>query len=90
MSESPFVISDEVQKRAISLISEAYSSIPNNSLTEFLGVTEQEALVLAKAEGWAVDKGYTLPVRKPEEYVAPNITDDQLLILTQYVSFLEN
>jgi COP9 signalosome, subunit CSN8. len=83
-------IPDEVQKRAISLISKAYSSIPNTSLSEFLGVTEQEAAAIAQAEGWTVDKVYTQPVKKPEEYATPNITDDQLYILTQYVSFLEN
>uniref|UniRef100_A0A8D8UXD9 COP9 signalosome complex subunit 8 n=1 Tax=Cacopsylla melanoneura TaxID=428564 RepID=A0A8D8UXD9_9HEMI len=83
-------LQEEVQKRALNLISKAYSSIPNTSLSEFLGVNEQETAALVQDQGWTVDKVYTQPVKKPEEYAAPNITDDQLYILTQYVSFLEN
>lgn len=83
-------LQDEVQKRAISLISKAYSSLPNSALSEFLGVSEEEALKIAQSEGWTVDKVYTQPIRKPEEYSATNISDTQLYILTKYVSFLEN
>ncbi|XP_049762595.1 COP9 signalosome complex subunit 8 [Schistocerca cancellata] len=83
---------DNVRKRAVHLVSHAYSSISLDDLAAFVGMTAEQAAQAALEQGWQVDESARLvnPCRPKEELNYISSSEDQLYKLTEYVSFLEN
>lgn len=85
-------ILDNVRERALSLISEAYSSLTLNTLAGMTGLSLAEAQVAATEKGWKIESEMVQPRRIDKEpgVTQTSLTEDQLYKLTQFVSFLEN
>ncbi|OWF44351.1 COP9 signalosome complex subunit 8-like [Mizuhopecten yessoensis] len=81
------------RRRAFHLVSQAYSSINADELATFLGMPTSEAVQAAQAEGWDADVHTRFITPKKPVGVKPDPefkSDQQLSILTDYVSFLES
>lgn len=86
------LISDAVRKRAIELITRAYSSISLSDFSSMVGVTSEEAVKLITDQGWVFDAASNMiePVKAPPQTGETTSSEDQLYKLTEFVSFLEN
>ncbi|XP_033729050.1 COP9 signalosome complex subunit 8-like isoform X2 [Pecten maximus] len=80
------------RRRAFHLVSQAYSSINGDELATFLGMSITDAVQAARAEGWEADaQTRFITPKKPGVQVDPEFkSDQQLSVLTDYVSFLES
>ncbi|XP_048773038.1 COP9 signalosome complex subunit 8-like isoform X2 [Ostrea edulis] len=79
------------RERAMTLVSKAYSSINAEEWAVFMGMSTNEAIEAATQEGWTYDSAtkYIKP-KKPVSVKDPELlSEQQLSVLTDYVSFLE-
>ncbi|XP_052676037.1 COP9 signalosome complex subunit 8-like [Crassostrea angulata] len=79
------------RERAKTLVSKAYSSIDADDFAVFMGMPLSEAIQAATQEGWTYDSAtkYIKPT-KPVMLKDPELlSEQQLSVLTDYVSFLE-
>jgi len=86
------VCAENVRKRAVYLVSHAYSSISMDDLAAFVGMPVEQAVSAAAEQGWKVDAGSRM-VKPCRPSSSPNqgaSSEDQLYKLTEFVSFLEN
>ncbi|PSN31295.1 hypothetical protein C0J52_25545 [Blattella germanica] len=81
-----------VRKRAVFLVSHAYSSIGMDDLAAFVGMPCDQAVKAASDQGWVVDAPCRMvrPCRPPVSQNQGASSEDQLYKLTEFVSFLEN
>ena len=87
-----FDVTENVRKRAVYLVSHAYSSISMDDLAAFVGMPIEQAVVAASEQGWKVDAAAhmvkpCLPALSQNQVTS---SEDQLYKLTEFVSFLEN
>lgn len=83
---------ENVRKRAVHLVSHAYSSINMDDLAASVGMPVEQAVLAATEQGWKVDVGARM-VKPCRPSSSPNqgaSSEDQLYKLTEFVSFLEN
>uniref|UniRef100_UPI00358DEEE6 COP9 signalosome complex subunit 8 isoform X2 n=1 Tax=Myxine glutinosa TaxID=7769 RepID=UPI00358DEEE6 len=82
---------EATQKRALSLVAQAYTSISIEDLADFLGLPGTEAMQAVTEHGWQADTNTRMVIpKKPESLPMPLIpSEQQLARLTDYVSFLE-
>ncbi|XP_069107949.1 COP9 signalosome complex subunit 8-like [Argopecten irradians] len=81
------------RRRAFHLVSQAYSSINGDELATFLGMSTTDAVQAARTEGWEADAQtrFITPKKPVGVQVDPEFkSDQQLSVLTDYVSFLES
>ncbi|KAL4231742.1 COP9 signalosome complex subunit 8 [Mactra antiquata] len=83
---------EATRKRAFLLVAQAYSSINADEFALFMGLPVVEAVKAAQKEGWQADPNTKLvrpmkPVSQPDPLLA---NEQQLSVLTDYVSFLES
>ncbi|XP_015608883.1 COP9 signalosome complex subunit 8 [Cephus cinctus] len=85
-------LKDSVRERAMSLISEAYSSLGLTGLAAMTGLSLEQARQAAVEKGWGIDGMTVQPCKLDKEQcqTQASLTEDQLYKLTQFVSFLEN
>ncbi|XP_060064353.1 COP9 signalosome complex subunit 8-like isoform X2 [Ylistrum balloti] len=84
---------DAYRRRAFHLVSQAYSSINGDELATFLGMSTADAVQAARAEGWNADAQtrFITPKKPAGVQADPEFkSDQQLSVLTDYVSFLES
>jgi len=82
---------ESVRKRGLQLVKKAYSSISAENFCQFLGISSEEAIKVAKAEGWHVDEHNIISPRKSDfSPVTAILSDQHLSVLTEYVTFMEN
>ncbi|KAH3754169.1 hypothetical protein DPMN_188832 [Dreissena polymorpha] len=83
---------DATRRRAFHLVSKAYSWINVEDFSTYVGLPVNEAVKAAQDKGWTADPHTRLvqPVKTVAEIdpVLPN--EQQLSVLTDYVSFLES
>ncbi|KAJ8875324.1 hypothetical protein PR048_023219 [Dryococelus australis] len=81
-----------VQRRAVNLVSHAYSSIGVDNLAAFLGLSVEETTRVVTEKGWQIDNATrtVMPTRPPAQADEVLSNEDQLYKLTDFVSFLEN
>lgn len=86
------VFAENVRKRAVYLVSHAYSSISMDDLRAFVGMPTEQAVSAATEQGWKVDADSRLvkPCRSSSSTNQGASSEDQLYKLTEFVSFLEN
>lgn len=86
------VCAENVRKRAVYLVSHAYSSISIDDLAAFVGMPVEQAVLAATDQGWKVDTGSHMvkPCRPSDSPNQGASSEDQLYKLTEFVSFLEN
>ncbi|XP_052080484.1 COP9 signalosome complex subunit 8-like [Mytilus californianus] len=80
------------RKRAFNLVAQAYDSINVDDLAAFVGMPSSEAAQAVQKEGWDADpQTRFITPRKPCAVVDPVlVSEQQLSVLTDYVSFLES
>ncbi|KAH0554144.1 COP9 signalosome complex subunit 8 [Cotesia glomerata] len=85
-------LKENVRERAMSLISEAYSSVNLTLLASMTGLSLEQAKLSASERGWILDDTTVRPckVDKEQTPVQASLAESQLNKLTQFVSFLEN
>jgi len=86
-------LKESVRERAMSLISEAYSSVDLSVVGSMTGLPLEQARVLVAERGWNLVEMTVRPCKSDKEQANPaqaSLTEDQLYKLTQFVSFLEN
>ncbi|XP_014249791.1 COP9 signalosome complex subunit 8 [Cimex lectularius] len=83
-------LKDKVREKCIGLVCKAYSSLNLEMLSLLLGMTTQEAIELAKKNGWNIEDNIIFPVQQTSIPVNITSTEQQLHKLTNFVSFLEN
>lgn len=83
---------ENVRKRAVYLVSHAYSSISMDDLAAFVGMPMEQAVIAASDQGWKVDVASHMvkPCRPAVSQNQVASSEDQLYKLTEFVSFLEN
>ncbi|XP_069697626.1 COP9 signalosome complex subunit 8 [Periplaneta americana] len=83
---------ENVRKRAVFLVSHAYSSISVDDLAAFVGMPVEQAVLAAAEQGWTVDTASRMvkPCRPNISQNQGASSEDQLYKLTEFVSFLEN
>ncbi|KAJ7382772.1 COP9 signalosome complex subunit 8 [Desmophyllum pertusum] len=86
-------LQEKLQKRAFDLVSNAYTSIRADDLASLMGITTEAAVSAAVSGGWTSDPttGMITPMRTdlPKKEI-PLTSEQELALLTDYVSFLEN
>lgn len=87
-----FHTADMVRKRAVDLISHAYSSISIEDLAALVGLSSEEAALACQQQGWKVDTKTNMvsPIVPEPPPSQATSSEDQLYKLTEFVSFLEN
>ncbi|XP_062612508.1 COP9 signalosome complex subunit 8-like [Saccostrea cucullata] len=94
-SESVLQIMEAVKaatrERAMRLVSKAYSSINAEEWAVFMGMPSNEAIQAATQEGWTYDSAtkYIKPKKLVPAKDPELLSEQQLSVLTDYVSFLE-
>ncbi|XP_043288087.1 COP9 signalosome complex subunit 8 [Venturia canescens] len=86
-------LKENVRERAMSLISEAYSSVELSAVSLMTGLTAEEARSAVLDRGWGLEDTTVKPRkcdREQSNATNASLTEDQLYKLTQFVSFLEN
>ncbi|XP_011301173.1 COP9 signalosome complex subunit 8 [Fopius arisanus] len=86
-------LKESVRERAMSLVSEAYSSVDISVLAGMTGQSLDEAKQSVLERDWSLDETTVKPCKMTKEQATPSpatLTEDQLYKLTQFVSFLEN
>ena len=81
-----------VRDRSIELISRAYTSISVSEFSKYIGMPDEDAVILAlKEPGWTVNDHEKLicPVRRQLPENKTVLAEKQLSTLTEFVSFLE-
>nr|CAD7438664.1 unnamed protein product [Timema bartmani] len=83
---------ESTRKRAVNLVSHAYSSISADDLAAFVGMPADRAASAVVEQGWNFDSVTrtmtpSQPVTQPTHITS---NEDQLYKLTDFVSFLEN
>ncbi|XP_045178904.2 COP9 signalosome complex subunit 8-like [Mercenaria mercenaria] len=83
---------EATRKRAFGLVAQAYSSINAEEFAAYMGMPINDAVKAAQNEGWQADPNTRLVTPKkiapPSDPVLAN--EQQLSVLTDYVSFLES
>ena len=85
-------LSEVVRDRSIELISRAYTSISVSEFSKYIGMPDEDAVILAlKEPGWTVNDREKLicPVRRQLPENKTVLAEKQLSTLTEFVSFLE-
>ncbi|XP_063994507.1 COP9 signalosome complex subunit 8 [Diachasmimorpha longicaudata] len=86
-------LKENVRERAMSLVSEAYSSLDLSVLAGMVGQSLEDTKQSVLDRGWSLDDTTVKPCKIEKEQFTPSpttLTEDQLSKLTQFVSFLEN
>ncbi|XP_044183663.1 COP9 signalosome complex subunit 8-like [Acropora muricata] len=86
-------LQEKLQKRAFDLVANAYTSIRADNLALLMGVTPEAAINTAVSNGWTSDPttGTMTPkLPEPTQKEIPLTSEQELALLTDYVSFLEN
>lgn len=86
-------LQERLQKRAFDLVANAYTSIRADNLALLMGVTPEAAINTAVSNGWTSDPttGTMTPkLPEPTQKEIPLTSEQELALLTDYVSFLEN
>lgn len=86
-------LQEKLQKRVFDLVSNAYTSIRAEDLASLMGVTTEAAVSAAVSSGWANDPATGMITPKKTELPKKEIpltSEQELALLTDYVSFLEN
>ncbi|KAG0712343.1 COP9 signalosome complex subunit 8 [Chionoecetes opilio] len=85
-------VHEVVRNRAVELVSRAYTSIRVGDFAQLVGLSVEEAVVLARGHGWGHDEtsAMVLPMQRTPQPHAPTPSEEQLKRLADYVSFLEN
>ncbi|KAK3083116.1 hypothetical protein FSP39_014458 [Pinctada imbricata] len=82
---------DSTRRMAAEIVARAYSSINEEDLAAFLGMSASEAVQTAVSEGWQYDAQTKFVT--PKKIAPPSdpiiLSEQQLSVLTDYVSFLE-
>lgn len=83
---------DATRRRAFNLVAQAYSSISAEDFAAFIGMPVNDAVKAAQNEGWQADPNTRLVTpKKPAPPPDPVLANEQQLsVLTDYVSFLES
>nr|XP_058973697.1 COP9 signalosome complex subunit 8-like [Pocillopora verrucosa] len=86
-------LTEKLQKRTFDLVSNAYTSIRAEDLAKLMGITREAALSAAVTSGWISDPATGMITPKKTELPQKEIpltSEQELALLTDYVSFLEN
>lgn len=86
-------LTEKLQKRTFDLVSNAYTSIRAEELAKLMGITREAALSAAVTSGWISDPATGMITPKKTELPQKEIpltSEQELALLTDYVSFLEN
>lgn len=86
-------LTEKLQKRTFDLVSNAYTSIRAEGLAKLMGITREAALSAAVTSGWISDPATGMITPKKTELPQKEIpltSEQELALLTDYVSFLEN
>ncbi|XP_068752314.1 COP9 signalosome complex subunit 8-like [Montipora capricornis] len=86
-------LQEKLQRRAFDLVSNAYTSIRADDLALLMGVTTEAAVNAAVSSGWTNDPAtgmITPKMTEPTQKEIPLTSEQELALLTDYVSFLEN
>ncbi|KAK9510086.1 hypothetical protein O3M35_004944 [Rhynocoris fuscipes] len=81
-------LTDSVRERCLNLVSNAYSSVTVDTVSQLLGTSD--VVAVAKEHGWTVEGNMVSPVRKTIPQAQTTSTEEQLHRLTSFVSILEN
>uniref|UniRef100_A0A0A9W9W4 COP9 signalosome complex subunit 8 n=1 Tax=Lygus hesperus TaxID=30085 RepID=A0A0A9W9W4_LYGHE len=81
---------DKVRERCLGLVSQAYTSVTLDTLSKLLGVSPSEAGTIALSNSWTVEDKLAYPIKPQPQQKQLTSTEQQLQILTNFVSFLEN
>lgn len=81
-----------MRSRAVTLITQAYSSVSIDTVSEMTGLAEDMVIAACKEKGWAIEEATrsVIPTRAKLDITSGTTSEDQLHKLTEYVSFLEN
>ncbi|CAD7078854.1 unnamed protein product [Hermetia illucens] len=94
IAELIFELKEKVKQETLDLIGMAYSSIFENVLIEMANITPDKVTEVCSQLDWKVENGnfprLIIPKRRPVEQKITTTSEDQLFILTDFVSFLEN
>ncbi|CAH3024828.1 unnamed protein product [Porites evermanni] len=86
-------LQEKLQRRVFDLVSNAYTSIRADDLASLMGVSTEAAVSAAVSSGWTNDSvtGMITPKKTelPKKEI-PLTSEQELALLTDYVSFLEN
>lgn len=81
-----------MRKRAVDLITQAYSSIAIDTVAAMTGLTADQTVAACQEKGWTIESDTRMV--HPKVPAPPNTchtsSEDQLNKLTNFVSFLEN
>ncbi|KAM4606908.1 COP9 signalosome complex subunit 8 [Discoglossus pictus] len=85
-------VRDATRRRALSLVSQAYTSISADDFAAFVGLPVEEAVKGVLEQGWQADSATRMVMpKKPDSAPLSLIPNEQQLArLTDYVAFLEN
>ncbi|XP_031572054.1 COP9 signalosome complex subunit 8-like [Actinia tenebrosa] len=86
-------LKEKLQEKAFNLIANAYTYIKVDDFVVYMGMTKESAIEVAKSRGWIFDTNNMLLNPKKPDTVAKEIpltSEQELGLLTDYVSFLEN
>lgn len=80
------------RQRAFNLVAQAYDSINVDDLASFVGMSSSDTVQAVQKEDWEADpQTRFITPKKPSAAVDPVlISEQQLSVLTDYVSFLES
>ena len=85
-------LAESVRHRVISLIEKSYESLRLSSMSNLLGLADEDAqLALASERDWPVSQGFARPSKRPSPESTRRVQrdEDALQRLTDYVAFLE-
>ncbi|XP_026469195.1 COP9 signalosome complex subunit 8 [Ctenocephalides felis] len=85
-------VEEKLRSRAVTLITQAYSSVSIDTVSEMTGLAEDMVIAACKKKGWAIEEATrsVIPTRAKLDITSGTTSEDQLHKLTEYVSFLEN
>ncbi|KAM9305821.1 COP9 signalosome complex subunit 8 [Gastrophryne carolinensis] len=85
-------VRDATRRRALGLVSQAYTSISADDLAAFVGLPVEEAVKGVIEQGWNADSAtrMVMPKRPDSAPLSQIPNEQQLARLTDYVAFLEN
>ncbi|XP_065052191.1 COP9 signalosome complex subunit 8-like [Rhopilema esculentum] len=89
-------LKEKLRERVKNLVSKAYLNIRIGEFANLLGMTEQDAIEVARQKGWQIDIQSRFIHPKAQDSgnqteVSQQITSEQqLACLTDYISYLEN
>lgn len=83
-------LGERTRRRAVALVSKAYSSISLDDAAAFLGLSSSEVSAEVSRLGWAVAGGMVSPVPTAPSNEQSRPCEEQLAELTDFVAFLES